>query len=97
MSGVVLYFGMSGILFVSGMLLIALRSNRIFKLIGMNVMGSGVFMLFIALAARSEQTDPVPHAMVLTGIVVTVVMTMVAGALITKISSHDSDVRADHE
>jgi multicomponent Na+:H+ antiporter subunit C len=50
------------------------------QIIAVNVMGNGVFLVFITLAARvaGHQPDPVPHAMVLTGIVVAVCATGVA-------------------
>ncbi len=41
-------------------------------------MGTGVFMVLIAMAARHTSPDPVPHAMVLTGIVVAVAATAFA-------------------
>jgi multicomponent Na+:H+ antiporter subunit C len=42
------------------------------KLIALNIMASGVFLQLVSVAARNrlEEPDPVPHAMVLTGIVV---------------------------
>lgn len=44
------------------------------KLVALNLFGSGVFLLYVAVAARVgvERLDPVPHAMVLTGIVISV-------------------------
>ena len=50
------------------------------RIIAINVMGSGVFLIFVALAGRGPdgQPDPVPHAMVLTGIVVAVCATAFA-------------------
>lgn len=44
------------------------------KLIAMNLLGTGIFMVYIAIARRIDavQPDPVPHAMVLTGIVISV-------------------------
>jgi len=50
------------------------------RILAVNVMGSGVFLVLIAIAARSEggRPDPVPHAMVLTGIVVAVCSTGLA-------------------
>ena len=59
------------------------------KIMGMNIMGTGVFMSFVAIAYRGpEQTaDPVPHALVITGIVVAVCATGLALALATQIST----------
>jgi multicomponent Na+:H+ antiporter subunit C len=49
------------------------------KILALNVMGNAVFMLLVAIAARDPiRTDPVPHAMVLTGIVIAVSATAFA-------------------
>jgi multicomponent Na+:H+ antiporter subunit C len=50
------------------------------QIISVNVMGNGVFLVLITLAARvaGDRPDPVPHAMVLTGIVVAVCATGLA-------------------
>jgi multicomponent Na+:H+ antiporter subunit C len=50
------------------------------RIIAVNVMGNGVFLVFVALAAPRPGglADPVPHAMVLTGIVVAVCATGLA-------------------
>jgi multicomponent Na+:H+ antiporter subunit C len=43
------------------------------KILALSLMGNAVFLLLIALARRSPvATDPIPHAMVLTGIVISV-------------------------
>lgn len=63
------------------------------KVLALNVMGTGVFMLLVAMAHPSrtqsapEETlpDPVPHALVLTGIVVAVSATALALALICRL------------
>lgn len=59
------------------------RRHVLRKIIGFNVMGTGTFAVFITIAARAagEIPDPVPHAMVLTGIVVSVCATGLALAL----------------
>ena len=50
------------------------------RILAINVMGNGVFLVFVTLAARvaGDRPDPVPHAMVLTGIVVAVCATALA-------------------
>jgi multicomponent Na+:H+ antiporter subunit C len=63
---------------------VLIRDGLLVKLISVNVMTSGVFLLFGAVA-RGEPTDPVPHAMVLTGIVVSVAATALAVALIRRL------------
>lgn len=59
------------------------------KIMGMNIMGTGVFMSFVAIAYRgpAQTADPVPHALVITGIVVAVCATGLALALATQISA----------
>ncbi len=55
----------------------------------LNVMGSGVFLVFIALAAQTPGPipDPMPHAMVLTGIAVSVCATGLALALADRVQA----------
>ena len=58
------------------------------KVLALNVMGSGVFLVLVGLADRTGgPPDPVPHAMVLTGIVVAVSATAVALALAVRVKS----------
>ena len=40
------------------------------RIIAFNLMGSGVFLVMIALAARSQPSDPLLIALVVTGLVV---------------------------
>ena len=58
------------------------------KVLAVNVMGSGVFLVLVSLAARSQNTspDPVPHAMVITGIVVAISATALALSLMLRVS-----------
>lgn len=57
-----------------------LRSSHLLrKILGANLMASGVFLVLVAGAYRSDgPPDPVPHALVLTGIVVAISTTAVA-------------------
>lgn len=54
------------------------------RILAFNVTGSGIFLLFGALARRGATTgaDPVPQAMIITGIVVALSATALALALI---------------
>jgi multicomponent Na+:H+ antiporter subunit C len=63
------------------------RAHLLRKILAVNVMGSGVFALLVALARRTPGSapDPVPHALVLTGIVVAVSATAFALALTCRI------------
>ena len=70
-------------LFVIGFYSLLVQSHLLRRIMALNVMGSGVFLVFIALGAQTPGAipDPVPHAMVLTGIVVSVCATGLALAL----------------
>jgi multicomponent Na+:H+ antiporter subunit C len=57
------------------------HAHLIRKILALNMMGSAVFLLLTGVARRGELTDPVPHAMVLTGIVVAVSATAFALAV----------------
>lgn len=85
---VLLVYGITGIvLFFFGTYALFACAHLLRKILAANFMGSGVFMVFIAAAGRTAGTpDPVPHAMVLTGIVVTVAFTSVALALAVRIA-----------
>lgn len=82
-----LLFGATGmILLILGLHALLVRPRFLRKVLGLNVAGSGVFLFLVALAQRgSGPPDPVPHAMVLTGIVVAVSATALALALIRRI------------
>lgn len=65
------------------------------KLLALNVLTAAVFLLLVTIARLAEPLDPVPHAMVLTGIVVTVSTTAVAVALVVRLwIGRPSDKRA---
>jgi multicomponent Na+:H+ antiporter subunit C len=63
------------------------------RIVAVNVMGNGVFLVFITLAARvaGDRSDPVPHAMVLTGIVVAVCATGLALTLADRYRDTEAD------
>jgi multicomponent Na+:H+ antiporter subunit C len=74
-------------LFVIGAAYLVVNPHLLGKILAVNVAGSGVFLVFIATAYRTQGAypDPVPHAMVLTGIVVAVSATALALALAVRI------------
>jgi multicomponent Na+:H+ antiporter subunit C len=54
----------------------AVQTHLLRRILALNVLGSGVFLILVAIARRAPGApDPVPHAMVLTGIVVAVAAT----------------------
>ena len=79
-----LLYALAGIgLFGIGLRATLLHQMLIPRLLALNVCGAGVFLIFIAIAYTSVESvaDPVPQALVLTGIVVAVSATAMALAL----------------
>ena len=76
-------------LFTLGLYSLIMHAEILRKILAFNIMGSGVFLVLIALAKRTAETlpDPVPHAMVITGIVVAVSASALALTLMLKLSS----------
>ena len=71
-----------------------LHASLLQRVVAINVMGAGVFMLLIAVAYRGPglPPDPLPHALVLTGIVVAVSATALALALARRLhAEQDND------
>ncbi len=75
-------------LFSLGLYALIVHAHLLRKILAINVMGSGVFLLLIALAKRTATPlpDAVPHAMVITGIVVTVAATALALTLMVRVA-----------
>lgn len=72
-------------LFVIGLRGFLVLPDLVRRVLAFNVMGSGTFLLFVSLADREPSApDPVPQALVLTGIVVCVSVTALALALIRR-------------
>jgi multicomponent Na+:H+ antiporter subunit C len=81
-------FAAAGVLLVLvGLLGFVLRRRLVQRVLALNVLSSGVFVLFVALARRGPGPDAVPHAMVLTGIVVAVSATALALALARRVAA----------
>ncbi len=83
----ILWYALVGVgLFLMGLLGLILYRHLLRRVLALNVMGSGVFLIFVALARRAgAMPDPVPHAMVLTGLVVSVSATALALVLISRV------------
>lgn len=81
-------------LFMLGMFALIKHGNLLRKILAINIMGSGVFLVLVALSVRTQQApDPVPHAMVITGIVVAISAT--ALALVLMLRLHDVSGRVE--
>jgi multicomponent Na+:H+ antiporter subunit C len=55
------------------------------RTIALNFASSGVFLVLVGLARRADPPDPVPHALVLTGVVVSVSATALLLALAVRL------------
>lgn len=93
-----LYLLAGAALFALGLRGVFSRAALLQRIIAVNVMGNGVFLVFITLAARGEgdKPDPVPHAMVLTGIVVAVCATALALTLAHRWQSSAGEKEEEH-
>lgn len=62
------------------------RRHIIRRLVAFNVIGSGIFLLFGATGARRPDLwlDPVPQALIITGLVVALAATALVVALVTR-------------
>ncbi len=87
MSPVFLYALVGVGLFCLGLYALIVHAHLLRKILAINVMGSGVFLVLVALAKRTGDAapDPVPHAMVITGIVVAVSATAFALMLMLRV------------
>jgi multicomponent Na+:H+ antiporter subunit C len=99
MNAVHLYALASVALFSLGLYGLILHDHMVRQILALNIMSSGVFLLFIALANRAPGAtpDPVPHAMVLTGIVVSVSATALALAIIRRIHASTGHTHLSEE
>ena len=87
MSPAMLYGLVGVILFCIGLYGLIWYAHLMRKILALNIMSSGVFLLMVALANRQPhgEPDPVPHAMVLTGVVVAVSATALALTLVRRL------------
>lgn len=78
---------------VIGLRGVLVEENYFRKIIASNILGSGVFLVLVALARRAPTgpPDPVPHGMILTGIVVAVSATGLMLALLGHLKDLDDD------
>lgn len=103
----VFYFA-SVVLFVIGFYTMLTHSHMIKKIIGLNIMETGVFLLFVSLgyvrdgvppivdhSINEVYVNPLPTALILTGIVVAVSVTAFALALCVKLYGYYGTLDAD--
>jgi multicomponent Na+:H+ antiporter subunit C len=78
-----------------GLYALIVHAHLLRKVLAFNVLTSGVFLILIGLGQRGPGVDPVPQAMVLTGIVVAVAATALALALILALRAASGRTRLD--
>lgn len=107
MSSFAWYSTIGCVLAALGLVVMLLAADRFRRLVALNVAASGTLVVLLAVAGRSVDPDPVPHALALTGIVITVAFTGLGVVLARRIDEldeqdddHDdepgSHQRADH-
>src|SRR5271165_6954505 len=80
---------------------LVLHPHPLRKLLAFNLIGSGVFLVFGIIARRGAAAglpfDPVPQAMVITGIVVAFAASALAVALILRLQEETGNVSLDSD
>ncbi len=99
MSHVSLYALVGVGLFILGLYALIVHTHLLRKILAINVMGSGVFLVLVALATRTQGAtpDPVSHAMVITGIVVAISATALALALMLRVQAETGQAKLPEE
>jgi multicomponent Na+:H+ antiporter subunit C len=95
-------FGLCGAVMIGiGLYAIALHPALLRKALGFNLVGAGIFLLFGSAARRGAAAgvagDPVPQAMVITGVVVAFAATALAIALIRRVADVTSRASIDDD
>ncbi|MES9922741.1 MAG: NADH-quinone oxidoreductase subunit K [Candidatus Thiodiazotropha endolucinida] len=93
MTQALIYALTGAVLFMLGVRSTLLRDSLLSRILGFNVSGAGVFLIFVSLAYRGDSmpTDPIPHALVLTGLVVAISATALALALNRRLREMDDE------
>jgi multicomponent Na+:H+ antiporter subunit C len=91
-----IYSALGVALFCIGLYGLIITPHIIRKILAINIMGIGAFMLLVAGAVdQVGAPDPVPHAMVLTGIVVAIAGTALALSLVARIHALNDEIRVN--
>lgn len=77
-SSTLIYLCLGVLLWIIGLHGLATLRQAIRQVMAINLMGSGTFMVMVALASREQHIDPVLQALVVTGLVVAVSATAFA-------------------
>jgi multicomponent Na+:H+ antiporter subunit C len=94
-----LYLFAGAALFALGFHGVIRQPHLLKKILGVNIMGNGVFLIYVTIAMRTPGPipDPIPHAMVLTGIVVSVCATGLALALADRVQQSCGKAEIDED
>jgi len=90
-----IYGATSALLIGLGFYSLVAQSDVLRKILAWNVLGSGIFLIFGAISSRNagdEGADPLPQAIVITGIVVAISSTALAISLTRRVRT---DVEKD--
>lgn len=84
-------FGLCGAALVGiGLFIVVVHAGLLRRVVGCNILGAGIFLVFGAVARRGAgagfEADPVPQALVITGIVVAFSASALAIALLKRLS-----------
>ncbi len=102
------YYMFAMLLFLIGAFTMLTHPNLIKKIIGLNIMETSVFLLLVSIGyvsggeapivtpgAEEIYVNPLPHALILTGLVIAVSITAFALSLIIKIFEHYGTLDTD--
>ena len=89
MSSVALYLLAGVTLWLLGLHGLLSQSHALRRIMAVNIMGGGVFMVMVALARRIQPIDPVLQALVVTGLVVAASATAFALRLASALADKD--------
>jgi multicomponent Na+:H+ antiporter subunit C len=102
------YYFFAIILFIIGFHTMLTHNNLIKKIIGMNIMDTSIFLFFVAIGyvrggrapilepgVSHAYINPLPSALILTGIVVAVSVTAYALSLVIKLYQHYGTIDAE--
>lgn len=95
-----LLYALAGIgLFSLGLYALIIQAHLLRKLLAINIMSGGIFLVLSSLARRLPDggADPVPHAMVITGIVVAIAATALGLTILLRLHALTSHVTLPEE
>ena len=104
-----LFYAMAFVIFLTGFWIMLSHANLIKKIIGMNIMESAIFLFLVAIGyvrngsapiitetnSSITYVNPLPSALILTGIVVSVSVTAFALGLVVRLYQHYGTVDVD--